>query len=225
MNTTNVGPLAAFVGGMLSFVSPCVFPMVPIYLSMITGYSVKELQDRNYSVTSLLVSTFTFVAGFTCAFVLLGATATTIGDVLSRNYVLFKKIVGVFLVLWGIFMMGFFKPTFLMKNFTTKAGKATSRIGVFVMGVAFGLSWSPCVGAILVPILSMAALRETMLSGMFLLFCYSMGIAIPMVLAAIALAKSMSLLGNIQAHYRKIEVVTGVIVVLFGIYLIWGGHL
>lgn len=225
MNTTNVGPLAAFVGGMLSFVSPCVFPMVPIYLSMITGYSVKELQDRNYSVTSLLVSTFTFVAGFTCAFVLLGATATTIGDVLSRNYVLFKKIVGVFLVLWGIFMMGFFKPTFLMKNFTTKAGKTTSRIGVFVMGVAFGLSWSPCVGAILVPILSMAALRETMLSGMFLLFCYSMGIAIPMVLAAIALAKSMSLLGNIQAHYRKIEVVTGVIVVLFGIYLIWGGHL
>jgi cytochrome c-type biogenesis protein len=225
MNANSVGPLAAFLGGLLSFVSPCVFPMVPVYLSMITGYSVKELQERDYSIRALLVPTFLFVLGFTCSFVLLGATATTVGDLLSRNYVLFRKIVGALMVLWGIMLIGLIKPGIFFRNFTITKGKATTRLGIFVMGIAFGLSWSPCVGAILVPILSMAALKETVLAGIFLLFCYSMGIAVPLVIAAIALAKSMSLLSGIQVHYKKIEVVTGVLVVLFGVYLFMGGRI
>ncbi|BAT71656.1 cytochrome c-type biogenesis protein [Thermosulfidibacter takaii ABI70S6] len=225
MNVDSVGPLAAFLGGLLSFVSPCVFPMVPIYLSMITGYSVKELQERNYSVKALLIPTLLFVLGFTCSFVLLGATATTVGDLLSRNYVLFRKIVGVLMVFWGVMLVGLIKPGVFFKNFTVNKGKTTTRLGIFVMGVAFGLSWSPCVGAILVPILSMAALKETVFSGIFLLFCYSMGIAVPLVIASIALAKSMSLLSGVQAHYKKIEVVTGALVVLFGVYLFMGGRI
>ncbi len=224
MNTGSVGPFAAFVGGLLSFASPCVLPMVPVYLSMITGYSVKELSERNFSVKGVLLPTFLFVLGFTCSFVLLGATATTVGEFLNRNYIVFKRLVGILMVLWGLMLLGF-KPGIFYRSYNVNRGGGGSKIGVFVMGVAFGLSWSPCVGAILVPILSMAALKETVLAGMFMLLCYSMGIALPMVLVSMALAKGMSLLAPLQAHYKKIEIATGALVVAFGIYLIMGGRL
>ena len=223
MKQLSIGPLAAFLGGLLSFASPCVLPMVPIYLSMITGYSIKELQNKDFSIRAVFVPLALFVAGFTSAFVLLGATATTVGDLLSRNYVMFKRIVGILLVIWGVMLLGF-KPAFFYRSFNINRGGGGSRIGIFVMGVAFGLSWSPCVGAILVPILSMAALKETLLAGIFLLFCYSMGIAIPLAVVSIALAKSMSLLSPIQAHYRKIEAATGILIALFGLYLLSGGR-
>ena len=224
MNAEAIGPAAAFVGGLLSFVSPCVLPMVPIYLSLITGYSVKELREKDFSLSGLVFPTLMFVAGFTCAFVMLGATATTIGDFLSRNYVLFKRIVGVLLIAWGAMLLGY-KPSFFYRSYAVNKGSRGTKIGVFVMGMAFGLSWSPCVGAILVPILSMAALKKTLWKGIFLLFCYSMGIAVPLVAVSLALAKSMSLLGPVQEHYRKIEVVTGLLVAAFGLYLLTGGRL
>ena len=220
MSASPVGPFAAFVGGVLSFASPCILPMVPVYISIITGYSVSELKERNFSLAEMVLPLSLFIAGFTLSFVFLGATATTLGDFLNRNYYFFKKLVGLFLILWGFMLATSFKVSFLNRTFAINKGKGGSALGIFIMGVAFGLSWSPCVGAVLVPILSLAALKSTVISGMFLLFCYSMGIAVPLVIVCVAFAKAMSLFGSIQPHYRKIEIATGIIIAAFGAYLL-----
>ncbi len=220
MSTSPVGPFAAFLGGVLSFASPCILPMVPVYISIITGYSVSELKERNFSLAEMVLPLSLFIAGFTLSFVLLGATATTLGDFLNRNYYFFRKLVGLFLILWGLMLATSFKVSFFNRTFTVNKGKGGSALGVFIMGIAFGLSWSPCVGAVLVPILSLAALKNTVISGMFLLFCYSMGIAVPLVIVCVAFAKAMSLLGSIQPHYRKIEIATGMVIAAFGAYLL-----
>ncbi len=218
-----VGPAAAFLGGLLSFASPCILPMVPVYISMITGYTVGQLREGEFSTKRLVPPLFLFFLGFTVSFVLLGATATALGDFLSSNYVVFKRVVGLFLVLWGLMLAGLFRPSWFGKSFVVNRGGGGSPAGVFVMGVAFGLSWSPCVGAILVPILSMAALNKTVVSGVMLLFCYSAGIALPMAAVAVALTRFMSLFSVIQRNYRKIEVATGILIALFGAYLVVGG--
>ncbi len=225
MNPDNIGPMVAFVGGVVSFVSPCVLPLVPVYLSIVTGYSISELKEKEFSYRNLWISLLLFILGFTSCFVLLGASATTIGDFLNSHYVWLKRIVGFFLIFWSFYMWGVFKIPAFSRTFQIKNIPQGRSVAPLFIGVAFGLSWSPCVGSILVPILSMAALREKVLSGMFLLFCYSMGIALPFVVVTLTLARTLQFLSSIQAHYRKIEIVTAGVIFIFGVYLIFGGKL
>ena len=223
--STQVGPFVAFLGGLVSFVSPCVLPLVPVYMGIITGYSFSELRSGNLSTKRLLLSLSFFIAGFTLSFVLLGATASAVGGFLDSHYLLFKRLVGVFLVFWALCLFGILKFDFLKRNFHIKDFPLSRSFAPFVLGVAFGFSWSPCVGAFLVPILSMAILKERMMDGVFLLFCYSMGIALPMVIVALFFSRAMSFFSFFQAHFRKIETITAGIIFIFGLYLIFGGML
>ncbi|NPA15898.1 MAG: hypothetical protein GXO44_05020 [Deferribacteres bacterium] len=225
MSPDNIGPLVAFLGGVLSFISPCVLPLVPVYLSIVTGYSLSELKEKEFSYKSLWSSLILFITGFTMCFVFLGASATTIGDFLNTHYLLLKRIIGAFLIFWAFYMWGIFRISAFSRTFQVKGLPQGKRVAPLFIGMAFGLSWSPCVGSILVPILSMAALKEKVISGMFLLFCYSMGIALPFVVVTLTLAKAMRFLSSIQMHYRKIEIVTAGIIFMFGLYLIFGGRL
>ncbi len=225
MSSGEVGPFVAFLGGILSFISPCVLPLVPVYLSIVTGFSLSELTERNFSYRALGAPLALFILGFTLSFVLLGASATTIGAFMNSHYIVLKRILGLFLIFWALYIFGLFKISTFRRTFQVKRLPKGKVIAPLFIGFAFGFSWSPCVGAILVPILSMAALKERVFSGMFLLFCYSMGIALPFVLVSLFLAKALRWFSTIQHHYRKIEVITALAIIIFGLYLLSGGGL
>lgn len=215
-----VNLITALVGGLLSFASPCVLPIVPGYLSFITGMGLDQLtqkESRKKVVRASLVNSVTFVIGFSLIFVLLGASATTVGKFLQDYMGLFSKLAGIVLIIFGLHMIGVLKIPFLMyeKRIHQKQ-EATGILRSFSAGLLFAFGWTPCIGPILAGILAIAATTETAQQGMALLSVYSIGLGVPFILSAVFLNAFFSVFSRIKTHLHKVEIAGGVILVALG---------
>ncbi len=207
----------AFAAGLLSFVSPCVLPLLPVYLSFISGVGVEDLgreHRRRLLLTSLL-----FVAGFTVIFVLMGAGAGGVGRLLIEYRDVLMIAAGAFIAFSGLVVAGFIRlPEPVLKVAPKRAGAG----GAFLTGAALAIGWTPCVGYVLGAILSMAATSQSALSGSLLLLVYSMGLGVPFVLAALAFDWVSARLGWVKRHYKGIQVTAGVVLVVLGVLMMFG---
>lgn len=224
----NVNVLAAFVFGALSFLSPCVLPLLPGYLSMMSGYSAVDLSEGKVSTGRMAGVTLLFVAGFTVVFVALGATATALGRSLLRNNLTITVVSGWVVIAMGLFLAvaAIWSPRLLMPLMRQRRAEVRpSRLGVFappVMGAAFGFAWTPCIGPTLGAILTVAATESTVGQGMFLLLVYSLGLGIPFVLSGIGITKAIGAFGRVKRHFREISVASGALLAGFGVLMITG---
>ena len=214
--------LAALWAGMVSFLSPCVLPLVPGYLSAVTGVSVGDLEDAGWK--RVLVPSLLFVASFSTIFILLGLTATGLGSTLSDHQPLLEKISGALIVAMGVvFVASPFVPMlnreWHVDGLMSRAGKG----GPLVAGAAFGVAWTPCIGPTLGAILSAAALTDSAGRGALLLAVYSAGLAIPFLLTALAFSRMTTAFDVVKRHYPLIIATGGVILIAMGV-LIWTGE-
>jgi cytochrome c-type biogenesis protein len=217
-----VGVLAALWAGMVSFLSPCVLPLVPGYLSAVTGVSVGELEDAGWR--RVLVPSLLFVASFSTIFILLGLTATGLGSTLSDHQPLLEKISGALIIAMGVVFVA--SPFVPMLNREWHADALMSRAGKggpVIAGAAFGVAWTPCIGPTLGAILSAAALTDSAGRGALLLAVYSAGLAIPFLLTALAFSRMTAAFDVVKRHYPLIIATGGVILIAMGV-LIWTGE-
>lgn len=216
--------LASFLAGILTFISPCVLPLIPAYLTFITGLSVNQINDKNNSLKTF-ISSIIFVSGFTTVFVLLGISATYIGSFFLNNIDIFKWIGATIVILFGIHLTGIFKISFLYKqtSFFGSMEKKSGYFAVFFIGCAFALGWTPCIGPILSSILILASTQETLNQGAILLIFYSLGLGIPFILTALFINKFLSVFNSIKKYYKQIEIVSGILLILIGILIITDG--
>ena len=220
--TQEVTLLAAFAAGILSFVSPCVLPLIPGYISFISGLTLEEMQGDGSAATSrrhVLIASIAFVLGFTVVFVAAGASATAIGKFLSQSLII-KRIAGAILIVFGLHMMGVFRIPFLEneKRIHTQR-KPAGPVGAFFVGTAFAFGWTPCIGPILGGILTIAASRESVGEGMQLLAVYSLGLGVPFLLTSVAINQFFAATKRIRKHYHKIELISGALLIVVGLLI------
>jgi cytochrome c-type biogenesis protein len=218
----------AFVFGALSFLSPCVLPLLPGYLSMMSGYSAQEIADGRTSGRRMLRVSLLFVAGFTAVFVALGATATSFARTLGGNTGLFTTIGGWMIIGLGVFIAvtAMWNPTFLMPFMRERRLEVKpSRLGAWappIMGVAFGFGWTPCIGPTLASILTIAATRSSVGEGMVLLAFYGLGLGLPFVLFAAGIGRLYGALAWFRRRLKPITIVSGVLLAGFGVLMVTG---
>ena len=217
-------PIAAFVAGVLSFLSPCVLPLVPGYVSLISGASVETLQtaDRRL-LRSVMLNSIAFIFGFSVVFIALGAVATTIGQLTHQYHSLLAKIAGVIIIIFGLHLTGIFKINALYSDkrlHDVKGG--ASPFGAFVIGFAFAFGWTPCIGPILAGILVLAGSQNTLAKGILLLAVYSAGLAVPFLLTSLGVNRFLGFYSRFRRHLHAVEVVSGVLLIAFGALIALG---
>lgn len=227
MNSPEVTYIGAFIAGLLSFLSPCVFPLIPSYVMYITGMSYADMLAEHPSHIirqKSILHSLCFICGFTVVFVLLGASATYIGSFLHEHAALIRKVGGILLVLLGIHVTGIVPLKFLLgeKRVSIKH-KPAGYIGSFLVGIAFAAGWTPCIGPILAGILAVAATEEKVYQGILLLLVYSLGLGVPFFLSALAMHRFMALFNRFKRYIRVCEIITGILLMVVGmlIYSNW----
>ncbi|MCE5301024.1 MAG: cytochrome c biogenesis protein CcdA [Spirochaetia bacterium] len=225
--TTNISFFGAFAAGLISFLSPCVLPLIPGYISFISGFSVQELTsggDEKAIRSKVLINSLFFVLGFTVVFVLLGASATAVTKLMLRYLRPISIAAGIVIIIFGIHTTGLIRIPFLYqeKRFRTK-DKPVTVIGSFVVGLAFAFGWTPCIGPILASILAVAAVQGTVGKGIGLLTVYSMGLGIPFMLTAWSVTLFFKAFDKIKKHMNIIEWTSGILLIIVGILMITGG--
>jgi len=213
--------ILTFIEGILTFISPCILPLLPVYVFYLAGVpdDGNGLLENKHK-KALVINSLGFVAGFTLVFVILGAAATSVGRLLKENQDILRKVSSVVIMLFGLGFLGVVKPGFLNKekrfnyNFD-KLGFMSS----ILFGAVFGFSWTPCVGPFLFTALSTAGSLDTVWQGVLLLLIYSIGLGIPFVLTALAFEQIKGLLKSIQRYNRIIQIVSGIVLILAGIGL------
>ena len=224
--TENVTLLAAFAAGFLSFISPCVLPLIPGYISFVSGASLEEMRaGQGAARRQVLLRSIAFVLGFSLVFIALGASATAIGRFLFDKLPILTKIAGVLIIIFGLHMMGVFRIGFLDAEKRAQAQrKPAGPVGALLVGIAFAFGWTPCIGPILAGILVVAGSRDTIGEGVLLLAVYSLGLGVPFLLTSIAIDRFFSVAAAIRRHYHAIELTSGGLLVAIGV-LIFTGHL
>jgi len=214
-------PIAAFVAGLVSFLSPCVLPLVPGYISMISGASVEELQSKDRKLlNTVLLHSIMFIVGFTVVFVILGAAATSIGHVFKIYKKQLTWIAGAVIIILGLHLTGIFKIKALYADKRLHSvGGGKSPLGAFFVGFAFAFGWTPCIGPILATILAVASDADTVTKGIFLLFVYSLGLAVPFLLTSLGINRFLAFYGKFRRHLHAVEVFSGVLLVAFGLLI------
>jgi len=208
----------AFAAGLLSFLSPCVLPLIPSYVGFLTGMTVEEVERRRW--TALLHGVW-FVAGFSLVFILLGAAASAVGNVLRDYQVWLGRIGGVLLILFGVYLLGILRPAFLMREWRIQlARKPIGYFGSGVVGFTFGAAWTPCIGPILGGILTLAATQAGLGRGVLLLAVYALGLAIPFLVTAIALDRFLVWFQRFRPYIVWVDRVAGALLVLLGFLLV-----
>lgn len=218
---TNVSFLAAFTGGLISFISPCVLPLIPGYLSFITGLTLEELQrkeDKLETLKKTSLNTLFFILGFSLIFILLGASATFLGKFLISKISIFNKIAGIIIFIFGFHLIGIYRIPWLdyEKRFHSRK-RGVGLLGSFLIGLAFAFGWSPCIGPILAGILVLASNQETVVQGMGLLLAYSLGLGIPFMITGIGFNLFLEFFSKIKKHFRTIEAISGVFLMAIGV--------
>lgn len=216
---------AAFLGGLLSFLSPCVLPLVPGYLSYIAGIRMEDAgSDDAVIKQKMLTSALLFVAGFSLIFIALGAGASGIAPLLKSYQSILTQIAGGLIIILGLHVFGLFKIGFLYREFrlNPEIDEVRSVLTPFILGLAFGLGWTPCIGPILAGVLVLAADQETIGRGMMLLSLYAAGMGIPFLIAAVALGKFQSNSGFLKRHLGTIEKIAGIFLIITGVFIFTG---
>ncbi len=217
--------LIAFGAGVISFISPCVLPLLPGYLSMMSGYSAAQLEQGEVSNARMIRVILLFILGFTVVFAALGAAATGFGQFLRQNLNALTRVSGIIIIAFGLLMVAMAVSN---RGFLGVAGQEKrvqvkpSRLGKWappVMGAAFGFGWTPCIGPVLTVILATAATQETLGQGVLLLVAYSAGLGVPFLLAGLGLFKFF---GKLKPYLRPINIASGVFLSLFGIVMVTG---
>lgn len=216
--------LAAAGGGLLSFLSPCVLPLVPAYVSFLAGTSLDQLTDDDLADRRLVqrgvVMSLAFVAGFTTVFVILGASASAINQLVMPYLDVIAKIAGVAIVVFGLHFMGLIRVPFLFREvrFMPRA-RPVGAVGGFVIGLAFGFGWTPCIGPILATILALAAGSDSLAFGTSLLTVYSLGLGIPFVIAAFAIKPFLGFMARFRGQMRRVEMAAGALLAVTGVLI------
>jgi len=214
-------PLAAFVAGILSFLSPCVLPLVPGYVSLISGATVEDLHsDERHMLGTVMLHSLTFILGFSVVFIALGAVATSIGQLANEYHNLLAKIAGVIVIVFGLHLTGLLKIKALYADkrlHDVKGG--SSALGSFAVGFAFAFGWTPCIGPILATILVFAGAQETVLKGVLLLAVYSLGLAVPFLLTSLGVDRFLGFYTKFRRHLHTVEVVSGVLLIAVGVLI------
>jgi len=223
MISQEVTYIGAFIAGLLSFLSPCVLPLIPSYITYITGITFADLQAEHPSHIirqKTILHSLCFICGFTTVFVLLGASATYIGSFLNDNAFVIRKIGGVLLVILGIHVTGLIPLRFLLgeKRISIKH-KPSGYAGSFLVGIAFAAGWTPCIGPILAAILAVAATEERVYQGIMLLMLYSLGLGLPFFLSALAMHRFLSVFNRFKKYIRIFEIITGIFLMVIGVLI------
>ena len=217
----------AFAAGLISFLSPCVLPLIPGYISFISGFSLEEIKTADKSKALIhkdnriiFINAVFFVTGFSMVFILLGASATWIGTFISSNMPILVKIAGLIIIIFGLFKMGIIRPLFFYKEAKFQLeDKKFGFAGAMLIGAAFAFGWTPCIGPILGGILAYAGTLEKVSQGMFLLLIYSLGMGIPFLLTALGVNKFFVYFDRIKKHLGLLEKITGAIMVVLGVMI------
>jgi cytochrome c-type biogenesis protein len=216
----------ALLAGLLSFVSPCVLPIVPPYLAWLAGLSFEEIRSDDIDPAArrrIVIAALAFVLGFTTVFVMLGATASVIGKTIAQYFDVLSVIAGVIIIVMGLHFLGLFRIALLYREARVQVQrKPAGTVGAYIMGLAFAFGWTPCVGPVLAAILFVAGSEGTAARGALLLALYSLGIGIPFLIAAFFASRFLDWAAKFRRHMRKIEIAMGGLLVVTGILFITG---
>jgi cytochrome c-type biogenesis protein len=216
---------AALIAGLISFLSPCVLPLVPPYLVYLSGLSLERFAEKEPEPAvrrETVIGALLFVLGFTTVFVALGASASAIGGLIRIYSDVFAKVAGIAIIVMGLHFLGVFRIGWLMREKRVAVAKPAGLWGAYVMGLAFAFGWTPCIGPILAAILAVAASEATVAKGAGLLAVYSLGLGIPFLLAAFAVEPFAAFLARFRAHLGKVEKAMGALLVLTGVAFLTG---
>jgi cytochrome c-type biogenesis protein len=222
---SDVTILAALIAGLVSFLSPCVLPLVPPYLVFLTGTSLERFADREPEVQvkrETVLAAALFVAGFSTVFVALGASASVIGSLLRAYSESLSIIAGVVIIVMGLHFLGITPIAFLHRQKRLEVGTPVGLWGAYVIGLAFAFGWTPCIGPILAAILAVAASEQTVAKGAGLLAVYSLGLGIPFIVAAFAVEPFAGFLARFKNYLHRVEQAMGALLVLTGIAFLTG---
>lgn len=217
MNEVNV--VLAFAAGVLGFLSPCIVPLIPGYLSFVSGLSLAEmsLDQRRQHVGRIMLATVLFVLGFSTIFTGLGASASVLGGLILDNRLLLTRIGGVVVILIGLAVLGVIKVPGIYRERRLELQRLpTGLLGAFPVGMAFGFAWTPCVGPVLTSVLTLAAASQTVSSGAMLLFAYSLGLGLPFLASALLLTVAFDAMGWLRRNARVVTTVSGAFLLVMG---------
>jgi cytochrome c-type biogenesis protein len=217
-------PIAAFVAGLVSFLSPCVLPLVPGYVSLISGVGVEELKSQESGLLrKVMLNSIGFILGFSVVFVTLGAISTEVGQLMAMYKSKLSVVAGVIIILFGLHLTGIFRINALYadKRLHNVKGGSTAW-GAFVLGFAFAFGWTPCVGPILAVILGFAAAQDSVAKGILLLAIYSLGLAVPFLLTSIGIGRFLKFYSRFRTHMHALEVASGALLIVLGGLLVFG---
>ena len=232
----NVTLLAAFGAGLLSFISPCVLPLIPGYLSYISGLSLDEMRGTGAVAAGagvavavrpsaearrqVILSSLAFIFGFSLVFVSLGAAASAIGRFLAQEQAIFSRIAGAIIIVFGLHTMGVLRIEWLYQEKRVQTSRRPAGfIGAMLVGIAFAFGWTPCIGPILAGILAIAGSRETVGQGVQLLAVYSLGLGVPFLATALMINRVFIAMSKIRRYYHPIELVSGALLVVIGVLI------
>lgn len=217
-------PAAAFVAGLISFLSPCVLPLVPGYVSLISGVGVEELKSQEGQLfRKVMLNSAAFILGFSVVFITLGAISTEVGQFLAMYKSLLARVAGAVIIVFGLHLTGIFQIKALLADTRLHSLKGgSSAWGAFVIGFAFAFGWTPCVGPILAVVLGFAAAQDTVFKGIFLLAIYSAGLAVPFLLTSLGIERFLKFYNRFKFHMHAVEVASGVLLMFLGGLLVLG---
>jgi cytochrome c-type biogenesis protein len=217
-------PIAAFFAGLISFLSPCVLPLVPGYVSLISGVGVEELKSSQSGLMRrVMVNSIGFILGFSIVFITLGAVSTGIGQALGIYKHTLARVAGVIIILFGLHLTGIFKIKALYTDARLHSVKGGSTpVGAFVIGFAFAFGWTPCLGPILAAILTVASEQDKVMKGILLLAVYSLGLAVPFLLTSLGIERFLKFYSRFRSHMHALEVASGGLLIALGVLLVIG---
>jgi len=217
-------PIAAFLAGLVSFLSPCVLPLVPGYVSLISGAGVEELKTTDSQLLrKVMLNSAAFIIGFSIVFILLGAISTEVGQMLRFYKSALARIAGIVIIIFGLHLTGIFKIKWLYTDARLHSVKGGSTPwGAFVIGFAFAFGWTPCVGPILAVILGFAATQDSVIKGTLLLAVYSLGLAVPFLLTSLGIERFLKFYSRFRSHMHAVEVASGGLLIALGALLVAG---
>lgn len=221
---SHISLFAAFTAGLLSFISPCVLPLVPSYLSYITGLSVENLakvEERERFKSAITLNALLFIAGFSTVFIAFGASASLIGQVLYEYQDIIRKVGGILIIIFGLYLLGILKLNMFMteRRLVHFESRPVGYLGSFLIGTAFAAGWTPCVGPVLGTILAYASTTDSMSGGVMLLSAYSFGLGLPFFLAAFGMDTFLSYFKNFRTYLGGVSFISGGLLVLVGIMI------
>lgn len=212
----NISLFLAFSSGILSFLSPCILPLVPIYLTYLTGSSIEEINNKNK--LTVIYKAVGFTLGFTLIFIIMGISVTSFGQLFDRNKDIFRKIGGIIIIVFGLHIMGVVKiKTFYYQKTMLQPQKFKSGLSSFFMGMAFAIGWTPCVGPMLASILIYAGNTKTLASGIKLLIAYSVGLGIPFIISGFLVDFISGYIKRFSKYFNVVSIISGVILIFMGI--------